>query len=143
MNKLTTKEAIEKAAKPFIKEFYKGDFETSEAEFNEDAVKLFNDFANRVLEDMQEEVSKAKDEMIEYRNRVMGLQTLYDMNTEKIETLTTKLTTTRADTLKEVLEWVKDNARDEENDLDSMDLEFNLAHQEIIDYLNKLLNQKP
>jgi hypothetical protein len=143
MNKLTTKEAIEKAAKPFIKEFYKGDFETSEAEFNEDAVKVFNDFANRVLEDMQEEVSKAKDEMIEYRNRVMGLQTLYDMNTEKIETLTTKLTTTRADTLKEVLEWVKDNARDEENDLDSMDLEFNLAHQEIIDYLNKLLNQKP
>jgi capsule polysaccharide export protein KpsE/RkpR len=143
MNKLTTKEAIEKAAKPFIKEFYKGDFETSEAEFNEDAVKVFNDFANRVLEDMQEEVSKAKDEMIEYRNRVMGLQTLYDMNTEKIETLTTKLTTTRADTLKEVLAWVKDNARDEENDLDSMDLEFNLAHQEIIDYLNKLLNQKP
>jgi hypothetical protein len=126
MNKLTTKEAIEKAAKPFIKEFYKGDFETSEAEFNEDAVKVFKDFANRVLEDMQEEVEK-------YRTGY------YDLVNESIA----KLATVRADTLREVLEWVKDNARDEENDLDSMDLEFNLAHQEIIDYLNKLLNQKP
>jgi hypothetical protein len=128
MNKLTTKEAIEKAVYDFPYVWRVTDVFT---------------LANRVLEDMQEELDKAKYEMIEYRNRVIGLQTLYDMNTEKIETLTTKLTTTRADTLKEVLAWVKDNARDEENDLDSMDLEFNLAHQEIIDYLNKLLNQKP
>jgi capsule polysaccharide export protein KpsE/RkpR len=132
MNKLTTKEAIEKAAKPFIKEFYKGDFETSEAEFNEDAVKVFNDFANRVLEDMQEEVSKAKDEMIEYRNRVMGLQTLYDMNTEKIETLTTKLTTTRADTLKEVLAWVEK--------LEANSPDYAEARDEIEAHINQLLN---
>jgi BMFP domain-containing protein YqiC len=121
MNKLTTKEAIEKAVSEIP------DYEISDSPYGS-----IQDFANRVFEDMQEEVSKAKDEMIEYRNRVMGLQTLYDMNTEKIETLTTKLTTTRADTLKEVLAWVEK--------LEANSPDYAEARDEIEAHINQLLN---
>jgi chemotaxis protein histidine kinase CheA len=114
MNKLTTKENIERAAE-----------QLTEAMGTTNIVDL-KYLANRVLEDMQDKLSQNAWEWI-----------------QKCNEMTLQMRTTRADTLKEVLEWVKDNARDEENDLDSMDLEFNLAHQEIIDYLNKLLNQKP
>jgi capsule polysaccharide export protein KpsE/RkpR len=122
MNKLTTKENIEKAAEEYILNSYENSVSVK---------KMTIGFANRVLEDMQEEVDKAKDEMIEYRNRVMGLQTLYDMNTEKIETITTKLTTTRADTLKEVLEII-----------DGIPMK-NQTYDILEAHINSLLNQKP
>jgi hypothetical protein len=113
MNKLTTKENIEKAAEEYILNSYENSVSVK---------KMTIGFANRVLEDMQE-VQNAK-------------FNLWEINAE-IDELKSKLTTTRADTLKEVLGIVQKEFRDtgyNESEISAFKLVAALIQQ--------LLNQK-
>jgi hypothetical protein len=74
--------------------------------------------ANRVLEDMQEEVREINECWLEAERERLEMQA--------------KLTTTRADTLKEVLEWLETHSPDDRYPF--------FYH---INYIKALLNQKP
>jgi hypothetical protein len=126
MNKLTTKEAIEKAADKKYPTY-------SNRTKNDTYLEIWMDAANRVFDDMQEEVQSIKHRI---NSHYGGGFTEEDIQLahykKKSEELEAQLTTTRADTLKEVLAWVEK--------LEANSPDYAEARDEIEAHINQLLN---